>query len=161
MSKVIKKFAVDLHIRVGYGTAFFLLLISYLLTLYANSELLKQARLVDRSNKIIIQMEGMLSSIKDAETGIRGYLLIRDRRFLRPYEDSKHTTDSIFSALITETMDDPGIRQGLGMLKKMIDKNYQLVAITIDDLDEHDYQLTDAQKIKSFFQEEIMDHIRT
>jgi signal transduction histidine kinase len=34
MQTVIKKFAGDLRIRAGYGTAFFLLLISYMLTLY-------------------------------------------------------------------------------------------------------------------------------
>ena len=114
MSKVIQKFAVDLHIRVGYGTAFFLLLISYLLTLYANSELLKQARLVDRSNKVIIHMEGLLSSLKDIETGARGYLLLKDTRFLAPYEKSRRITDSLFGSLQTETMNDTLIWQGQG-----------------------------------------------
>src|SRR6186713_3533848 len=98
MKTVIKKFAIDLHVRVGYGTAFFLLLISYLLTLYANSELLKQTRLVDRSNKVILQVESLLSSLKDAETGLRGYLLMNDPSFLRPYENSKTLADSIYSA---------------------------------------------------------------
>ena len=78
MKTVIRKFAVDLRIRVGYGTAFFLLLLSYVLTLYANSELLKQARLVDNSNKIILQVEGLISSLKDGETGVRGYLLMKE-----------------------------------------------------------------------------------
>lgn len=57
MKTVIKKFAGDLRVRVGYGTAFFLLLASYLLTLYANSELLKQARVVGYSNRPITQGE--------------------------------------------------------------------------------------------------------
>ena len=43
MKTAIRQFASDLRIRVGYGTAFFLLLSSYLLTLYANSKLLKEA----------------------------------------------------------------------------------------------------------------------
>src|SRR3954463_16232681 len=120
MSTVMKKFEVDLHIRVGYGTAFFLLLISYLLTLYANSELLKQARLVDGSNKIIIQMEGLLSSLKDAESGTRGYMLFRDNRFLVPSEGSHRITDSLYSALNTETMDDTIIRQDLLTLRSLI-----------------------------------------
>ncbi len=46
-----------MRIRVGYGTAFSLLLMSYLLTLYANSELLKAARLVGYSNRVITQSE--------------------------------------------------------------------------------------------------------
>ncbi|HVW59539.1 MAG TPA: ATP-binding protein [Puia sp.] len=161
MSKVIKTSAGDLHIRVGYGTAFFLLLISYLLTLYANSELLKQARLVDRSNKVIIHMEGLLSSLKDVETGARGYLLLKDTRFLEPYEKSKHITDSLFGSLQTETMNDTIIRQDLLSLKTLIDKDYHLVASTISDFDQHGYQITEDGKSRSFFREEIMEHIRT
>jgi signal transduction histidine kinase len=161
MSKVIKKFAVDLHIRVGYGTAFFLLLISYLLTLYANSELLKQARVVDRSNKIIVQMEGLLSSLKDVESGTRGYLLLKDNRFLRPYQTSRHITDSFYSLLQTETMDDTIIRQDLHTLKALIDKHYELVAFAFNDFNRHQYQISDTQRVKSFFREEIMNHIRS
>jgi len=161
MSTVMKKFAVDLHIRVGYGTAFFLLLISYLLTLYANSELLKQARLVDRSNKIIIQMEGLLSSLKDVESGARGYLLLQDERFLQPYESSKRVTDSLYNALQIETLGDTIIRQDLMTLKSLVDKHYQLAAFVISDFNQHQFQLNDAQRSKSFFREEIMDHIRT
>jgi signal transduction histidine kinase len=63
MKRGIKKFAVDLHIRVGYGTAFLLLLLSYLLTLYANSELLKQSRLVNHSNAATVNLEGLISSL--------------------------------------------------------------------------------------------------
>ncbi|HXO76976.1 MAG TPA: CHASE3 domain-containing protein, partial [Puia sp.] len=103
MKTAIKKFAIDLRIRVGYGTAFFLLLSSYLLTLYANSELLKQARLVDHSNKIINGVESMLSSLKDAEIGFRGYLLMNDQKFLVPYTQSRQAVDSNYNSLLQET----------------------------------------------------------
>ena len=53
MKTTIRKLAGDLRIRIGYGTAFVLLLMSYLLTLYANSELLKEARVVQTSNRSI------------------------------------------------------------------------------------------------------------
>ncbi|MBN8850412.1 MAG: hypothetical protein BGO55_32125 [Sphingobacteriales bacterium 50-39] len=160
MTPVIKKFPVDLHIRVGYGTAFLLLLISFLLTLYANSELLKQARLVDRSNKIIIQMEGMLSSLKDAESSVRGYLLIRDQRFLKPYDDSKHITDSLFNALQGQTFVDTAIRNDLGILRKLIEKDYQIASLSIYNAAQQQ-ELSDDQKEKSFVREEVMGHIRT
>jgi signal transduction histidine kinase len=160
MTTAIKKFAGDLHIRVGYGTAFFLLLISFLLTLYANSELLKQARLVERSNKIIIQLEGMLSSLKDAESSVRGYLLMGDNRFLQPYQGSRNTTDSLFNTLQTGALDDPPIWNDLDMLKKLIDKNYQLSETTIHRVDRQEPQLEDPERSKSFAREEIMNHIR-
>jgi len=160
MAPVIKKYPVDLHIRVGYGTAFLLLLVSFLLTLYANSGLLKQARLVDRSNKVIIQMESMLSSLKDAESSVRGYLLLGDQRFLWPYDDSKRITDSLFYALQRETFEDTAIWNDLDMLRKLIDKNYQMASLTIHNAPQ-EQQLSDDQKLKSFVREEIMEHIRS
>lgn len=160
MTPVIKKFPVDLHIRVGYGTAFLLLLVSFLLTLYANSELLKQARLVDRSNKVIIQMEGMLSSLKDAESSVRGYLLLGDLRFLYPYDNSRRTTDSLFNALRKETIEDTAIWNDLDMLRILIGKNYQLASLTIHNASQQQ-ELSDDQKEKSFIREEVMSHIRS
>src|SRR5882757_7246075 len=127
MKTVIRKFAIDLRIRVGYGTAFFLLLLSYVLTLYANSELLKQARLVDSSNKIILQVEGLISSLKDAETGVRGYLLMRDKSFLEPYDQSKEVTDSLFRALWNETLNDPDRQAALNSLGGLMKKKYELM----------------------------------
>ncbi len=40
----------------------------------------------DETRKFIEQTNALLSSIKDAETGQRGYLLIGDRKYLAPYE---------------------------------------------------------------------------
>jgi len=55
--KTIKKLGSDLRIRAGYGTAFILLLSSYLLTIYANSQLLKEARVIAYSDRIVTQNE--------------------------------------------------------------------------------------------------------
>ena len=81
MKQIIKKFAIDRSIRVGYGTAFFLLLLSYLLTLYINRQLLKEARWVDHTNRVLTHLESILSQVKDAETGSRGYFIMKDMRF--------------------------------------------------------------------------------
>src|SRR5205085_4106442 len=91
----------------------------------------------------------------------RGYLLIRDSRFLRPYEDSKHTGDSLFRDLQKETLDDTILWNDLNMLESLTDKNYQLAEITIHNEDPYLLQLTDTQRIKTFFREEIMDRIRS
>ena len=95
MANIIDKFRIDNRIRVGYGTAFLLLLFSYLITLYANRQLLKQAERVDHTNKIISHLESAISDMKDAETGYRGYLLVKDINFLSPYYQSLSRTDSV------------------------------------------------------------------
>src|SRR6202012_2978400 len=127
MKTAIKKFAIDLRIRVGYGTAFFLLLASYLLTLYANSELLKQARLVDHSHRIMTEVETMLSYLKDAETSFRGYLIRKDPIFLEPYRLSRQRADSTYKVLLHETFVDHNEYTDLATLRRLMEKKYQLM----------------------------------
>lgn len=52
MKKIINKFRIDSRIRVGYGTAFFLLLLSYIATLYANRQFYKETLLTSTSNEL-------------------------------------------------------------------------------------------------------------
>jgi signal transduction histidine kinase len=161
MKTAIRQFAIDLRIRVGYGTAFFLLLSSYLLTLYANSELLKEALLVDHSNKIIIETEALASDIKDAESGFRGYLLMNDPRFLFPYKESRHAIDSVYSNLITETARDQEEHSDLATLRRLIDKKYEVMDAGLAENSLHLIQSSDSTRIQRFFSLEIMNHIRT
>jgi signal transduction histidine kinase len=145
---------------VGYGTAFFLLLSSYLLTLYANSELLKEALLVDHSNKIIIGTETLASCLKDAETGFRGYLLMNDPRFLSPYHQSRQASDSVYTALMQETARDQEEHSYLSTLRRLMDKKYELMDAGLSDYQRHLFQVSDTLKVQQFFALELMNHIR-
>ncbi|MDR3711790.1 MAG: CHASE3 domain-containing protein [Puia sp.] len=160
MRTVIKRFAIDRRIRAGYGTAFLLLLLSYLLTLYANSELLKQAHLVNHSNRILINMEGLMSSIKDAETGLRGYISFKDSSFLEPYKSSKANTDSLYDRLVQENLDNPDQLANLQSLRQLLTKKYQLLADIKSEFIASDLQINDSLKSKAYFSKEIMGRIR-
>jgi signal transduction histidine kinase len=161
MKTAIRQFAIDLRVRVGYGTAFFLLLSSYLLTLYANSELLKEAVLVDHSNKIIIGTETLASDIKDAESGFRGLLLMNDPRFLFPYKESRHAVDSVYADLMTETARDHDENSELATLRRLIDKKYDVMDTGLAENSRHPIQSFDSTRIQRFFSLEIMNHIRS
>lgn len=52
MKKIINKFRIDSRIRVGYGSAFFLLLLSYIVTLYANRQFYKETLLNSTSSEL-------------------------------------------------------------------------------------------------------------
>jgi signal transduction histidine kinase len=161
MKTAIRQFAIDLRVRVGYGTAFFLLLSSYLLTLYANSELLKEAVLVDHSNKIIIGTETLASDIKDAESGFRGFLLMNDPRFLFPYKESRHAADSVYADLMAETARDHDENSELATLRRLIDKKYDVMDTGLAENSRHPIQSSDSTRIPRLFSLEIMNHIRT
>lgn len=161
MKTAIRQFADDLRIRVGYGTAFFLLMSSYLLTLYANSKMLNEANLVDHSNKIIIETEALASDIKDAESGFRGYLLMNDPRFLFPYKESRHAVDSVNSALIAETARDQEEHSELATLRRLIDKKYAVMDTGLAENNRHPLQSADSTRLQRYFSLEIMNHIRS
>ncbi len=66
------------RIRWGYLTAFLLLLASYILSFYTTKQLVEQTQLVTRTNNIINNLDRVLSDIKDAEAGLRGFYLTDD-----------------------------------------------------------------------------------
>ena len=62
-----------------------LLLISFFFLYQQINQLSDSERWVNNSNEVKLKLEQVLSSVKDAETGQRGYLLSHDSLFLEPY----------------------------------------------------------------------------
>ncbi len=70
---------------------------------YRDSNLIQRARLeVEGLNQAAQTNEAFLSSLKDVETGQRGYLLTGDPKYLRPYHSAKKELPTLASALGTE-----------------------------------------------------------
>ena len=53
------------RIRIGYISAFFLLLVTFLLAMYANRRVVTNAATVEKTNKIISNLEALISAVKD------------------------------------------------------------------------------------------------
>ncbi|MCK7559053.1 CHASE3 domain-containing protein [Chitinophaga sedimenti] len=73
------------NLLIGFGLSLLLLIISSVASYNSIQNLLTTAGLVDHTNTVIQKLEGVLSMMKDAETGQRGYLLTEDETFLDPY----------------------------------------------------------------------------
>lgn len=69
------------------GIVFFLLSIS-ILTYKNLSNYTREVKSIRHSNRVLATLEIVLSTIKDAETGHRGYQLTRDTTYLLPYYNS-------------------------------------------------------------------------
>jgi signal transduction histidine kinase len=159
MKNIIDKLKTANRIRVGYGTAFFLLLFSYLITLFANRELLKQAERVDHTNKIISHLDGLISYMKDAETGYRGYLLVKDINFLSPYYKSLRLTDSTFSLLKAETTD-PVQQERLARIRALIDRKLSGISNGMTLFNDAGRTFTDSVEKLQYRGKTIMDDLR-
>ena len=147
-------------IRAGYLTAFILLLISYILTFYTTKDLSTQNRTVNHTNENINKLEKLESSVKDAEIGFRGFVLMKDEHFLAPYYPSKRNSDSIFADLQHVFKSDEIQNERLQYLQKITNEKYALISQSINDFKEADFTITDSIKKNGYRAKEVMDSIR-
>jgi CHASE3 domain sensor protein len=73
------------RIKAGYMTAFILLLFSYLLTFYTTRQLTSQNKILNHTSEVINNLEQLHSSVKDITIGIRGFIIMRDSKYLLAY----------------------------------------------------------------------------
>jgi signal transduction histidine kinase len=132
MKRIFEKVKADKRIIIGYSASLFLLLVTYLVTLLANKELKDRSNRMDHTYNVLFNLEHLLSTIKDAETGVRGYALTKDINFLDPYIHSKETADSIYNHLLLQTKDNPIQLARMNELKSVMDKRYEMFEVSLN-----------------------------
>src|SRR4051794_13150428 len=87
------------NLRIGFSISLLILISSSLLSFYSIYNLKKQGSLVIHTNVVLQQSEKVISQLKDAETGQRGFLLTGSDFFLKPYfvttSNISHSLDSL------------------------------------------------------------------
>jgi signal transduction histidine kinase len=132
MKKVFEKVKADKRIIIGYSTSLFLLLVTYVVTMIANNQLKDRTATVEHTYKLISTLEALLSKLKDAETGVRGYALTRDINFLEPYDNSKKVCDSVYQKIAILTKDNPVQQSRLLDLKKAMKRRFEIFVSAIE-----------------------------
>ncbi|MGP0062246.1 MAG: CHASE3 domain-containing protein [Isosphaeraceae bacterium] len=94
----------------GYALAFGLLAINAVVTFWNLRTIAENSRDVAQTHEVIVGLEGVLSNLRDAETGQRGYLLTGDERYLDPYNKAVASVDRSVARLKEVTASN-GIRQ--------------------------------------------------
>ncbi|MDX6181842.1 CHASE3 domain-containing protein [Flavobacterium sp. Fl-77] len=118
--KWIPKFNSSNSLRVIFVIAIFILLFLSSIAYKHTRDLNESSKLLMHNYEINIQLERLMSAIKDAETGQRGYIITRNSRFLSPYLFSRDKVNTSFIALRKLTADNPKQQQNLQRLFKLI-----------------------------------------
>ena len=84
-----------------------LLVVSLVSSLYSTRELVDSSRMVNHTNDVLIEAENLISYMKDAETGQRGYIITLDPVFLEPYKQAKTNVGLTSQTLKSLTLDNP------------------------------------------------------
>ena len=91
----------------------------------------KSSDYVNNSYEVNIELERLISYIKDAETGQRGYILSKDKIFLEPYYNSKTLVKKSFKRVSTLTANSRTQQSNLKKLLYFINKKQNGLSKTL------------------------------
>lgn len=113
------KFSIGFKLWAGFISILFVLLIVGAVSYQSIVKLMTAAEWRGHTFQVLIKNDELLSSLKDAETGQRGYLLTGEERYLVPYRDALSRIDNNFQALNKLTADDQA-QQTLETIRPLI-----------------------------------------
>lgn len=87
----------------------------------------KSVEAVVHTNEVKSKIVEVVSNLKDASSGQRGYLLTNDTVFLRPFNEAEQNRNLLFASLDSLMSDNPRQQEHLKKLKRLIDERYVLL----------------------------------
>lgn len=127
---------------------------------YSNIEKLKYNSLqVTKTHDTILTLSELMSSVKDAETGQRGFLLTGDDNYLQPYNASITAIKDKLAKIDAFTADTTSQQASVVLLQKDVQKKLEELALTISLRETQGLEQALAV-VKSGQGKEAMDSIR-
>lgn len=117
---------------IGYSISLLLLIVSSIASYTSIQNLLSTQTLINHTNNVINELENVISVLKDAETGQRGFLLTNDEQFLEPYNGALDKADRLIDGVKTLTADNANQQQTIEQLRTVISRRLSTLQILID-----------------------------
>jgi CHASE3 domain sensor protein len=120
--KIAAGFALSLILLIGIGTV-----------AYTNiSKLTATSEWVDHTHEVLEHIAGVLSLLKDAETGQRGYVITGDEAYLEPYHTGSAGVLSVIKELRQLTADNPNQQRRIDAAESLVNAKLAELKQTID-----------------------------
>ncbi|MBE9601230.1 CHASE3 domain-containing protein [Pedobacter sp. MC2016-24] len=121
------------NLVLGFGISLFLLLLSSGISYFSISQLMESQRWVEHTTQVRSALNNLISLMKDAETGQRGYLLTGDDTFLEPYNGAKAQVLEFYSEVQQLTRDNQSQQHDLPLMEKLIEEKFSIIERTISE----------------------------
>jgi signal transduction histidine kinase len=118
--------------QLAFGVAVITLVICAAVSYRNVREIEANEALVAHSHRVLERVEAVFSSVKDAESGQRGYLITGDRAYLQPYDQGSEAIRRDFDELRRLTADNADQQGRLADLRSAVDLRLATLAEGVD-----------------------------
>ncbi|MEO8904483.1 MAG: CHASE3 domain-containing protein [Polyangiaceae bacterium] len=98
----------------------------------STQHLIDNERLVTHTQEVRAALEDLLSALKDAETGQRGFVITGEEPFLEPYRAALSNLERAFADARSLTADNDVQQRRLSRLRPLIDSKFGIIKQVID-----------------------------
>ncbi|MHB8581248.1 MAG: methyl-accepting chemotaxis protein [Ignavibacteriaceae bacterium] len=153
------KISVGTKIGAGFSLSLIILLIIGITSYTSITRTNDSVQLRIHSYKVLQELEGLLSSLKDAETGQRGYIITGEKNYLDPYNSAVTEINQQLKDIRNLTSDNPNQQHRLDILEPLITKKFNELSETITLRKDKGFQ--SAEKVVATdIGKQVMDEIR-
>lgn len=144
-----------------FAAAVFILLVISSVSFKQVQSLRETEQLVSHTFRVQSLLEQLFSSVKDAETNQRGFVITQDSSFLQTYNETTTRIDSIFNILNFLTKDYKVQKDNLAQLKPIISRRFELFDNVLVNIEHKQYSYSsDSLKVKMLMGKNVMDLLR-
>jgi PAS domain S-box-containing protein len=119
--------------------------------------LVENEQRVAHTHEVLTQLEAVLSTLKDAETGQRGFLITFEESYLKPYEDAVRRVNTTVDRLQELTAANPKQQERLPLLRQKITTKLRELKETIELRRTQGYEAARKEVLTGRGQEEMED----
>ena len=148
-TKIGASFALGLAIFATVG------LISY----RGTTNVIEAARWETHTYQVLAELEELISQIKDAETGQRGYVITGDKRYLEPYNAAIKILEQDLNNIRSLTADNHNQQRRVDALEPLVANRLALIQETINLRDEQGFEAA-RRLVQTGRGNKLMDDIR-
>ena len=158
-----------MNVKSLFKSAFFLktvFVLSILMLLHISNISYKHTKALNESSDLLVhsykiqfQLEHVLSMLKDAESGHRGFIITRNASFLKPYKSVQDKIYTSYIRLKALTLHDQPQQANLDILLQLIYQRIDLISLTLKGIS--DKTITENEIAENLLAgNDIMDKIR-
>jgi PAS domain S-box-containing protein len=126
------KSGLNRSLQYWFAISIFILVVISAISYTFITNLLESNKLVDHSNTVILKLEKVMSVMKDAETGQRGYILTDQDDFLLPYKGAYQNASNLLNQVEQLTASNLYQQHYLIMAKRLLTNENNLMADMIE-----------------------------